>query len=88
MRTLFWLLIVLPMAGRASESPEQAALHFAEGLRDALNKEQLTLRCSLNPDTGDRKKDVIQEAWRGIAKKCCRCPSKSPTKKRMATMPQ
>jgi len=81
MRTLFWLLIVLPMAGRASESPEQAALHFAEGLRDALNKEQLTLRCSLNPDTGDRKKDVIQEAWRGIAKKMLPLPFQVADKK-------
>jgi hypothetical protein len=74
MRALFWMLILLPMTGRGADSPEQAALHFAEGLRDGLDKEQLTLRCSLNPETGDRKKDAIQEAWRGIAKKMLTLP--------------
>ena len=74
MRALLWMLILLPMAGRAADSPEQAAVHFAEGIRDGLDKEQLTLRCSLNPETGDRKKDAIQEAWRGMAKKMLTLP--------------
>lgn len=58
----------------AAESPGKAAIAFAEGLRDGLEKDKLMPRCALNPDTGDRKKDQITEAWKASGKKMLPLP--------------
>lgn len=71
MRTLLPLLLIsLGIAAtHAAESPSQAALAFAEGLRDGLATDKLLERCALNPDTGERKKDQITTQWKADGKK-------------------
>jgi hypothetical protein len=71
MRTVVTLVILSlwTTLGHAAESPSQAALAFAEGLRDGLTNDKLLERCALNPDTGDRKKDQITSQWKADAKK-------------------
>lgn len=69
MRALALLFVSLASFAGAAESPGKAAIAFAEGLRDGLEKDKLLTRCALNPDTGDRKKDQITEAWKANGKK-------------------
>lgn len=66
MRALITLYI-LACSCIAAETPAQAAVAFAEGLRDHLRDEKLLERCALNPDTGDRKKQQIMAAWKTYA---------------------
>ena len=69
----FWLSFALISlasgACLAADTPAQAAITFAEALRDDLEKEKLLEICALNPDTGDRKKEQIMTAWKGYTKK-------------------
>lgn len=51
----------------AAETPAQAAVAFAESLRDRLSDEKLLEKCALNPETGDRKKQQIMTAWKSYA---------------------
>ncbi len=69
MRILFSLYVgvVAACSCMAAETPAQAAVAFAEGLRDRLSDEKLLERCALNPETGDRKKQQIMGAWRSYA---------------------
>lgn len=69
MRAIVPLLILAftPCICVAAESPAQAAVAFAEGLRDGLSDEKLLERCALNPETGDRKKQQIMTAWKSCA---------------------
>lgn len=69
MRSIFCFLISVAASLSAAETPGKAALHFAEALRDAADRDTLLSHCALNPDTGDRKKDSIQMEWKNDAKK-------------------
>ena len=70
MRLRFLLFLTLTsFFSRAAESPGKAAIAFAEGLRDGMEKEKLMALCALNPDTGDRKKDLITENWKTNGKR-------------------
>ncbi len=61
------LSLILTCSCMAAETPSQAALEFAEGLRDHLSDEKLLERCALNPETGDRKKQQIMSEWKSYA---------------------
>lgn len=65
------LIVALTASFVAAEenTPEQAALRFAEGLRDGLDRQKMVTVTALNPDTGDRKKDQIFTSWKSEAKK-------------------
>ena len=66
-------LIIAAMAASfcaaEDKTPEQAALLFAEGLRDDWDRQKIVTATALNPDTGDRKKDQIFAAWKSESKK-------------------
>jgi hypothetical protein len=55
--------------GVAADTPAQAAVAFAEGLRDGLSDDKLLERCALNPETGDRKKQQIMTAWKSYSER-------------------
>lgn len=74
MRTIVFLLGFSLSVLHAQETPAQAAIAFAEGLRDDVEREKLVKMSALNPDTGDRKKDQIFSAWKSDAKKMLLLP--------------
>ena len=74
MRAFLFSIVFTTCIVGAQETPAEAAIAFAEGLRDGMEQEKLEALSALNPDTGERKKHQITSEWKNDAKKMLLLP--------------
>jgi hypothetical protein len=60
-RIVFLIFLLASLVG--ADTPTQAALRFAEALRDDRPKVEIQPLCCLNPNTGEIKKNNIARSW-------------------------